>query len=380
VNEKSELLKAKSMAWVKKYKSFREDVLEFELETGKDISLYNFIVYTVYGLICFLWNRYILKCPVTAGYICLGAGIVSLTEFLICKYFLEKHKGYVAVFINVLTTIDIVVLLSIDMQWNDLRGGNIIWTLLVFSIIATSLVCIVPYQYAVIMAAVVIIDTMEAIVCFSSVMDILYSLIDSIILAISCMCINIVFSRHQYMEFMRKEELKFESSRDALTKLYNRRYIERYYGLHANTESMCAIIMLDLDNFKKANDIYGHEKGDDVLCQASDILCKYFRGSDCVARLGGDEFAVFLQGVSDVDVIVKRVHNLLGEFPIVIDENERVEVSVSIGIALKDIGENMEYSKLCNKADEAMYIAKRMGKGRAVICPERSMKEMIVVA
>jgi diguanylate cyclase (GGDEF)-like protein len=380
VNEKSEMLRAKSMAWVKKYKAFRDDVLEFELETGKYISMYNFIVYTAYGVICFLWNRYVLGCSVTAGYICFGAGTLSLIEFIICKYILEKHKEYVAVTVNVFATIDILVLLSIDMQWNNIRGGNIIWTLLVFSIIATSMVCIVPYQYAIIMLAVVIIDTIEAIVSFSSIMDILYNLSDSIILALSCMFINIVFSRHQYMEFMRKEELKFESSRDALTKLFNRRYIERYYGLHANTESMCAIIMLDLDNFKKANDVYGHEKGDDVLCQASDILCKYFRGSDCVARLGGDEFAVFLQGVSDVDVIVKRVHNLLGEFPIVIDENERVEVSVSIGIAFKGSGENIDYSKLCNKADEAMYIAKRMGKGRAVICPERSMKEMIVVA
>jgi GGDEF domain-containing protein len=57
-----------------------------------------------------------------------------------------------------------------------------------------------------------------------------------------------------------------------------------------------------------------------------------------------------------------------------------VEVKVSIGIAFKNSGENIEYSKLCKKADEAMYMAKRMGKGKAVISPEWNKREIVIVA
>jgi diguanylate cyclase (GGDEF)-like protein len=139
-------------------------------------------------------------------------------------------------------------------------------------------------------------------------------------------------------------------------------------------------MVLDLDNFKMANDKYGHKKGDEVLCAVSDILRSSFRDGDCIARLGGDEFIVFLSGINKKDVVVDRVQSLLRRFPIVIEGKERVEVSVSIGIAYKNQGEEIDYTKLCNKADEAMYMAKRLGKGKAVVSAERNMREIIIVA
>jgi diguanylate cyclase (GGDEF)-like protein len=149
---------------------------------------------------------------------------------------------------------------------------------------------------------------------------------------------------------------------------------------------MCAILVLDLDNFKMANDVYGHKKGDEVLCAVSDILSKSFRNEDCVARLGGDEFAVFLPKISQKEIVVGRVRDVLRKFPIVIDEeqdakeSEHVEVSVSIGIAFKNRGEEIDYAKLCDKADEAMYRAKRLGKGKAVVGAERNRKELVIAA
>jgi diguanylate cyclase (GGDEF)-like protein len=112
----------------------------------------------------------------------------------------------------------------------------------------------------------------------------------------------------------------------------------------------------------------------------ADILRSNFRGTDCVARLGGDEFAVFLSDISNKEMVVDRVHAVLSNFPLIIDGDRRVEVSVSIGIAYKDVGESVEYSKLCDKADTAMYMAKRLGKGKAVVCPERNTRAVIIVA
>jgi diguanylate cyclase (GGDEF)-like protein len=237
----------------------------------------------------------------------------------------------------------------------------------------------VPDHYVPTIAVVIVLDTIEAAISCRTFTGVFDNLVDSLIIAAFCIGTNIIFSKHQYAEFDRKEELKFESSRDLLTQLYNRRHIERYYALNAETDRACAMMMLDLDNFKMANDIYGHKKGDEVLCRVADILRGSFRDSDCVARLGGDEFAVFLPGIS-VNATVERVRSVLESFPITIEGACRVDVSVSIGIAYKEAGEEIDYKTLCDKADEAMYRAKLLGKGKAVVGAEKNTKEVIIVA
>jgi diguanylate cyclase (GGDEF)-like protein len=138
--------------------------------------------------------------------------------------------------------------------------------------------------------------------------------------------------------------------------------------------------MLDLDNFKAANDLYGHKMGDRVLCEVSDILRQNFRETDCIARLGGDEFAVFLPELPDKQLVVQRVQSVLKQFPIVLDGETRTEISVSVGIACKNGGEDMSYEQLCDKADIVMYSAKNSGKARAVLAPDTFGKELIVTA
>jgi diguanylate cyclase (GGDEF)-like protein len=125
--------------------------------------------------------------------------------------------------------------------------------------------------------------------------------------------------------------------------------------------------MLDLDNFKMANDVFGHKTGDKVLCEVADILKTNFRENDCVARLGGDEYAVFLPDVTQTEVVTDRVEQVLNCFPIIIEEGKRVEVSVSIGVVFKEAGSVPAYTHMCDMADGAMYRAKKAGKAQAVI-------------
>lgn len=380
MSESREVLRAKELLWDKKYQKFHDEVLEYELDTNGKLSLHNYFVFMIYGVICLLWNRFLLGKPIWGAYVCFGISAFSLANFILCKVFLEDNIKYVVIATNVYILLLISFIMSFDMIWNDFHGGNVSWTILVCSIITTSMISIVPHQYAIVVLLMVVIDTVEAIILCPNAIEVLYNLLDSVIVAIFCIGINIIFSWHQYKEFIRKDELKLENSRDGLTKLYNRRYIERYYSLHAEHDKLCAMIMLDLDNFKEANDIFGHDKGDWVLCQTGDILRRCFRDSDCIARLGGDEFAIFLYGITDREWLMERTKKVLSEFPIVLDDNARVEVKVSIGIAFKNSGENIEYSKLCKKADEAMYMAKRMGKGKAVISPEWNKREIVIVA
>jgi diguanylate cyclase (GGDEF)-like protein len=197
---------------------------------------------------------------------------------------------------------------------------------------------------------------------------IFYNLIDDFVIITFCVGINVIFSKLKYEELDYKEHLFCESSRDPLTMLYNRRYLERYFTERSDVHKTSAFMMLDLDNFKNANDSYGHKKGDEVLCRVSRILSDHFRENDCIARLGGDEFAVFIPEIPETEVIIKRVRSVLHSFPITIIEGETpVEVSVSMGVVLKEAGEAPSYTELCESADEAMYQAKKEGKAKAVI-------------
>jgi diguanylate cyclase (GGDEF)-like protein len=380
MSEKCEVLMAKDIAWRRKYKRYRDDVLEYENYAQSQYSLYNAIVFLIYGIVSYFWNRFIVNSSIIGSILCVGVSLFSILNHILCRFYLEKHIKYSEIAANIYILLIGKMMLSIDLIWNNGHGGNVSWTILICSIIMTAMISIVPSHYAITIIGVVVLDLLECITATHEIIAILYNLLDGVLIAIFCIGMNIIHSRHQYAEFNRKEELKYESNRDLLTQLYNRRYIERYYMAHVKKDNLCAMLILDLDNFKMANDVYGHKKGDEVLCTVSDILRKSFRDDDCVARLGGDEFAVFLSKISTKDALVERVRKVLEKFPIVIDGDKIVEVSVSIGIAYKNPGEDMEYTRLCTKADEAMYRAKRLGKGKAVVGAERNMREVIIVA
>ena len=159
--------------------------------------------------------------------------------------------------------------------------------------------------------------------------------------------------------------------RDALTGLPNRRLFEEKLAdaqataLRADTG--IAVCYLDLDGFKPVNDRHGHEAGDEVLKAVGERLQQTLRANDIVARLGGDEFAIVLAASSDVGGARAVLQRCLAEIerPIQVAGGHRVTVSASIGIVLARGG--CETAAVMRGADEAMYGAKRAGKGRIQI-------------
>ena len=116
-----------------------------------------------------------------------------------------------------------------------------------------------------------------------------------------------------------------------------------------------ALVFFDLDNFKQANDVYGHLFGDEVLEHIAKTIKRNIRSSDIAARMGGDEFIIFLGYKGDVEPLVKRIFNsLTGEF-------KGFPLKVSMGVACVDdsIG---DYDTLFEMADKAAYSVKRGGK------------------
>jgi diguanylate cyclase (GGDEF)-like protein len=167
-----------------------------------------------------------------------------------------------------------------------------------------------------------------------------------------------------------QERLAFQATHDALTLLPNRLgALEALDGAIARAErthAPLAVLYLDLDGFKAVNDTYGHQTGDDVLCEVARRLDEEARTGDFCARLGGDEFVVIAENVAGIEgatVLARRVTQRIAEpFAVGPAGLARTNLGVSIGIAL--LGEpNDTPLTVLNRADEAAYRAKRAKSG-----------------
>ena len=161
-------------------------------------------------------------------------------------------------------------------------------------------------------------------------------------------------------------KLAVTSITDSLTGLYNRGEIER--GIAATLESKgstpLSLIMLDLDNFKKVNDTYGHAEGDHVIIALSDVLRKELGGLEAVyiGRWGGEEFMALLPSVG-LDEAMTYAERIRSAFAAVSYE-KAANQTVSLGVAQAHEGEDVD--ALCNRVDKALYTAKANGKNLVV--------------
>ena len=173
-----------------------------------------------------------------------------------------------------------------------------------------------------------------------------------------------------------REKLRTQSLRDPLTGLYNRRYmedaLERYVSLAERTSSATSVVMIDLDNFKRLNDEFGHAKGDAVLRDVAGQLVGALRPADVVARYGGEELMVILPNCGLEDAAAKaemlrmRVEGL--------SELHGVPISASFGVAtVPETSTNA--ADIIPMADAALYAAKGAGKNRVVLSEKRSHRD-----
>lgn len=127
-------------------------------------------------------------------------------------------------------------------------------------------------------------------------------------------------------------------------------------------------MMIDVDDFKNINDIYGHQVGDKMLRYIADILKQNVRNSDICCKYGGDEFIVVLPmtGIKQAEIIGNRINNKLAEKPYILNENTGESITVSVSIGIAETIEDMTDFELIRCADKALYQAKSKGK-KAVI-------------
>ncbi len=163
--------------------------------------------------------------------------------------------------------------------------------------------------------------------------------------------------------------LQDRAERDALTKMLNKQISQKqaqeYLEQHAGKEP-CALLIIDLDNFKFFNDQYGHLFGDTVLRQAAREIRKMFRAQDIVGRIGGDEFMILMRDVGSREVVERRCARLVAVLQnLFMGQETTCSLSCSIGVALSP-EHGTTYVDLFRHADQALYQAKNLGRGRYV--------------
>jgi len=166
-------------------------------------------------------------------------------------------------------------------------------------------------------------------------------------------------------------QLRMLALRDELTRLLNRREFQRIleeeWDRSMRFKRPFALVMVDIDHFKRINDTYGHQTGDEVLRHVASLLAGQVRNVDRVARYGGEEFAIIMVETDRQSAMdsMHRLSALLAETPCVIGNYLTIEVTLSAGVA-SSLFDASSASELVAAADRALYAAKEGGRNRIV--------------
>lgn len=164
-------------------------------------------------------------------------------------------------------------------------------------------------------------------------------------------------------------KLEQQANQDSLTRLNNRRYFiekgelefERARRMNYNI----VILMVDIDYFKKINDLNGHKVGDLVLQHFSTLLQQVLRRTDLIGRMGGEEFAIILPNVLEENAleVAEKLRSLVENTPVDVPSGQKINYTISIGVYSSNIT-NVTVEEFLNEADKALYQAKNSGRNR----------------
>jgi len=172
-------------------------------------------------------------------------------------------------------------------------------------------------------------------------------------------------------------ELRKLASSDTLTGLPNRSYFQANQARLVKSNISHALLVFDLDNFKKINDSLGHQIGDAILCQVAQRMLTLGRKQDTVYRLGGDEFSIIIEGTNDIHTITSLAKDILRTVALPFKiKNQEIVLYSSIGIVLFP-EDGITGHELLKNADTAMYHAKGSGGNKYQFFSESMNKQAV---
>lgn len=178
------------------------------------------------------------------------------------------------------------------------------------------------------------------------------------------------FTYHDALDDSYQERMIESALRDPLTRLYNKRYFDeridaelRFARRHG---SSLALLMIDVDHFKRVNDERGHLAGDTVLREVAAALQRAVRNEDVVARYGGEELVVLSRAISLEPAInlAERLRHTIEELSVAVEGGPPIGVTVSVGVAGSEPTDDITADQLVAAADRALYLAKDRGRNQ----------------
>lgn len=342
---------------------FEKDIQEYVCMTQRTFSVCLFLFYAMHILIINTLdyrNCMILNAAIWTSVLQM---LLALLWYFLFKHYFSRHQMHTltGAFLNIF---QVTLILEIQYFFFDEYTS---YTVMICILLATSLTVIGHImKYLSIITLVSLMDITATIYKHSSLVHSLLMkryIIDCLFVIMIALGINFCFTQIKYKEFEQQREVSYLSERDSLTGLFNRKALEDFVQRYENHAATCALMLLDLDNFKTLNDTLGHYEGDQCLCRVANVLTALFEKHGCVCRLGGDEFVIFLPDIPDRDSVVKLGQTLLEKIPQEYTyKSGRFSVTCSVGIAFSPSGNFSSYEALYKAADSAMYASKAKGK------------------
>jgi diguanylate cyclase (GGDEF)-like protein len=180
------------------------------------------------------------------------------------------------------------------------------------------------------------------------------------------------FTYHDNLDEVFQRQMYESALRDGLTKAFNKKYftdrLESEFTFAARHGSPLALVLFDLDHFKKVNDTHGHQAGDYVLAEVSTLLSGALRAEDVFARYGGEEFAVICRGsdINQAQVVGERLRKAVEGHRFTYEQTH-IPVTISVGIAVLPNLAVKDANELVALADQALYKSKNEGRNRVTV-------------
>jgi len=180
---------------------------------------------------------------------------------------------------------------------------------------------------------------------------------------------------HDVLEAQVQRALYDAAAKDALTGAHNRRYLgerlEQEFAYSARHSTALAVVLFDLDHFKRINDVHGHLAGDIVLRETARVVRANIRREDVFARYGGEEFALVMRetGLEDALLVAERIRRRIEANEVDVG-GTKVRITTSTGVAERTCGSYASATDLMMRADALLYEAKNAGRNR--VCHDRA--------
>jgi diguanylate cyclase (GGDEF)-like protein len=180
------------------------------------------------------------------------------------------------------------------------------------------------------------------------------------------------FTYHDNLDEIFQKQMYESALRDGLTKAFNKKYftdrLESEFTFSVRHATPLALVLFDIDHFKKVNDTHGHQAGDHVLTEMATLLTATLRAEDVFARYGGEEFAVICRGSDPIQaqVVGERLRKAVEAHSFVY-EKTNIPVTISVGIAVLPDPAVKDASDIVSLADQALYKSKHAGRNRVTL-------------